>query len=253
MSLKFSDTTGKRGLVQFFEKEIGASYGDISGNSDALLEFTARVNTALDNYLLIWAKNSGTWQGDDMNYTDFGIITTNIVSGQRSYAFTTDSDSARITDVSKVLILPSATATWYMEIDPIDELNTSRSSILVNTITGMPTQYGKMSNAIILDSIPNYNATAGIKMVVNREGSYFTSGDTIKVVGVPAYHEYFYLKPAYEYARINSLANLASLEKAVVDLEGNERLGITGKIADFFSQRERDINKVVFNEPINYI
>ena len=249
----FSNTTTKRGLVQFYEKEIGANYADVSGNSDSLLEFTARVNSALDNYLLIWAKNASTWQGDDMNFTDFQIVTANIVSGQRDYQFTSDGTSNRIVDVSKVLILPSSTATTYVEINPIDELNISISEILVNSVTGQPVQYGKLSNAIFLDNIPNYNVNNGIKMVVNREGSYLVSTDTTKVVGVPAYHEYFYLKPAYEKARILNLSNIRELEKAVIDLEGSERLGVTGKIADFFAHRERDVRKVMTPKKINYI
>src|SRR3990172_13360259 len=116
MSLQVSNTTTKKALVQMYEREIGANYGDISGNSDKLLEFIARANLALDNYLLIWAKNAGTWQADDINHSDFQIITSNIVSGQRDYLFTTDGNSNRIVDVSKVLILPSATATDYIEI-----------------------------------------------------------------------------------------------------------------------------------------
>jgi hypothetical protein len=253
MSLQFSNTTTKRGLVQFYEKEIGANYGDVSGNSDRLLEFTARVCTALDEYLLLWAKNASTWQADDINHTDFQIITANIVSGQRDYTFTTDENNNRIVDVSKVLILPSATATNYEEIMPVDELNTHISDILVNTNQGVPTQYGKIGNAVLLDSIPNYNATNGIKMVVNREGSYPTSADTTKVIGVPVHHEYFYLKPAYEHARIYGLANLGELEKAVIDLEGSERLRVTGKIADFFSHREKDVRKILTGKKINYI
>lgn len=253
MSLQTSNTTTKRALVQLFEKEIGVSYGTVSNSAELLAEFIARANMALDKYLLIWAKNAGTWQGDDINHLDFQIITSNIVSGQRDYTFTTDENSNRIIDVSKVLILSSSTATNYDEISPIDELTVSSSDILVNTNTGVPTQYGKLGNAVLLDSIPNYNATNGIKMVVNREGSYLTTTDTTKIIGVPTFHEYFYLRPAYEFARINSLANLRELEKAVIDLEGSERLGITGLIADFFSGRERDIRKVMTGKKILYI
>lgn len=253
MSLQVSNTTTKKALVQFYEKETGHNYGDVSGNTEKLAEFIARANMALDNYLLIWAKNAGGWNADDINQTSFQIITSPLVQGRRDYPFTTDSDSNRITDVSKVLILPSATATDYIEIHPIDEENTTVSDILLNTVQGLPTQYGKMGNAVFLDYIPSYSVGAGIKMVVNREGSYFTTSDTTKVVGVPAFPEYMYLKPAYETARINKSANLAELEKAVMDLEGNERLGITGKIADFFSKREKDVRKIMTPKRILYI
>jgi hypothetical protein len=254
MSIQFSQTASPyKGLVQFYEKEIGANYGDVSSNAEKLGEFTARVNKALDDYLLLWAKSAGTWQGDDINQTNYPIITTNIVSGQRDYSFTDDSGSNRIIDVSQVLILRSATDTNYELIYPIDELRYPLSDILLNTNTGTPFQYGKLANGIFLDPVPSYNAASGIKMIVNREGSYFTTSDTLKIPGVPAYHEYFYLKPAYEYAQIHSLSNLRELEKAVIDLEGSERLRITGKIQDFFSRRERDVRKIMTPKRINYI
>jgi len=253
VSIAFSNTTTKRGLVQLFEKEIGANYGDVSGNSDALAEFISRANNAIDSYLLLWASSAGTWQGDDINHSSYPIITANISSGQRDYPFDEDEDDNKIIDVSKVLILPSATATQYVEIDPIDELKTSLSDILVNSTTGTPTKYGKLSNGIFLDPVPSYSVAAGIKMIVNREGSYFTTNDTTKVPGVPVYHEYFYLKPAYEVASIKGLSNLKELEKKVIDLEGSERLGVTGKIKEFFGQRERDVRKIMTHKRIYYI
>lgn len=253
MSIVFSNTTTKRGLAQFYEKELGANYGDVTGNTEAFLEFCARANNALDEYLLLWAKSAGTWQGDDSNFTNYPIITQDIVSGQRDYSFTTDQYSNRIIDVSKVLILPSATATQYIEINPVDELRPWASDILLNTNTGVPTQYGKLANAIFFDPVFSYSATNGIKMVVNREGSYFTTSDTSKVAGVPAYHEYFYLKPAMEIARIRGLASYERLRNEVMKLEGDEASGLTGKIQDFFGQRERDVRKVMSGKKINYI
>jgi hypothetical protein len=243
MSIEYNNQTTKRGLVQKYEKALGMDYGDVSGNSELLAEFTANVNDCIDDYLLLWAKSAGTWQGDDINHTSYPIITRNIVSGTRDYDFTSDGSGNRIVDLQKVLILESATATNYVEITPIDELNTSISDILLNTNTGVPRQYGKLANAILLDLIPNYSVTAGIKMIVNREGSYVTTADTTKIIGVPAYHEYFYLKPAFIKAKQKSLSVANSLEKDVIDLEGSERLNITGKIQAFFSARERDVRK----------
>lgn len=252
MSIQFSNTTLNNGLVQRYEKAIGADYGDVSNDTELLSEFVANVNSTLDDYLLLWAKCAGTWQGDDMNHTSYPIITRNIVSGTRDYDFTSDGSSNRITDVQKVLILPSATDTNYIEINPIDELDTSVSDILLNTTQGKPTKYGKLSNAIFLDVIPNYSVNNGIKMIVNREGSYLVSSDTTKVIGVPAYHEYFYLKPAHIKAKQKSLSNLVQLEKDVIDLEGSERLRITGKIQEFFGMRERDVRKIMTSKGINF-
>ncbi len=253
MAIQFNDTTNLNGQVQFYEANIGANYGDVSGSTTKLKEFTARVKIALDNYLYIWAKNAGTWQADDINHSDFQIITHDVESGRRDYSFITDSGGNRIIDVSKVVILSSATATTYTEVNPIDELRTSASDILLNTNQGVPNQYGKIGNAVITDPIPNYSATNGIKMVVNREGSYPVYTDTTKIIGVPAYPEYFYLKAAFEEAKIKGLPNLKELEKQVIDLEGSERLGVKGKIADFFSGRERDVRKIMTPKKINFI
>lgn len=252
MAIAFNDTSTKRGLVQFYEKELGMDYGDVSGDSELLAEFTARVNSALDDYLLLWAKAAGTWQGDDINHTGYPIITRNIVSGQRDYDFTSDGSGNRIVDLQKVLILPSATATRYEEITPIDELNVQFSEILTNTTQGRPTQYGKLANAIFLDLIPNYSVSAGIKMIVNREGSYATTSDTTKVMGVPAYHEFFYLKPAMEKARIKGLPQFQALKEKVEELEGDEARGLDGKILEFFNRREKDTVTILSGEFQNY-
>lgn len=253
MRLQFNDTTTKLGLVQMYEKAIGANYGDVSGDTELLAEFTARANLALNDYFLIWAKCGGTWQGDDSNFLNFPIITNNLVSGQRDYSIDTDDASNRITDVSKVLILPSTTATSYVELTPIDETNTSLNEILVSNTSGVPTSYGKLGDSILLNVLPNYSVNNGLKMIVNREGSHFTTSDTTKVAGIPAYDEYLFLKPAYEVACIKGLSNLASLEKKVVDLEGSERLRVTGKIQEFFSQREKDVRHIMTPKKINYI
>lgn len=253
MSLQYSDTSNYLGLAQMYEKEIGANYGDVTGNTAKMKEFTARARMALDNYLLLWAKNAGNTEADDMNHTDFQIITTSLVANQRDYVYTTDGDGNRITDVAKVLVLESSTATSYREIRPIDETNTDISDILVNTNTGVPYQYGKMGNAILLDYIPSYSVAAGLKMVVMREGSYPVYTDTIKVIGVPAYHEYFYLRPAMEYARINNLANFPRLQEAVIDLEGDEARRITGKIATYFGVKGKDERRIMKPKLTNFI
>lgn len=240
-------------LIKLYEKALGADFGDVSGDSELLAEFVLYENMAKQDYLLLWAKTGGTWQGDDTNHTDYPIITRNIVAGQRDYDFTTDGTGNRITDVSKVLILSSATATEYDELNPIDELRTHLSDVLVNTNQGTPFQYGKLANAIFLDPIPSYSVSAGIKMIVNREGDEYTVSDTTKISGLPAFDEYLYLKPALMKAKQKSLANLAQLEKDVIDLEGSERLGVTGKIQEFFGRRERDTRKVMSGKKIQYI
>src|SRR3990167_10378043 len=116
MSVQFSDTTNYKGIIQLIEKELGFKRGDISGDANLLKEITADVNLAWDDYLTIALPASGKWQFDDSNQTDYPIIKTNLVDGQRDYTFTTDEGGNLILDIYKVAILLSATDTLYQEI-----------------------------------------------------------------------------------------------------------------------------------------
>ena len=249
MSIPFSDTTNYKGLVQFYEKEVGFNRGDVSGNTDRLKEFTADVNVAWDDFLSIAFGPDGTWQLDDSNHTDYPFITTNLISGQRDYTFTVDESSNIILDIYRVMCKTSATGN-YQEIYPVDQstpdyLNSESTSTFIDgqSLTGAPSRYDKIANGVQLDLIPNYDATAGLKLFVNREPSYFVYTDPTKKAGVSGnLHKWFYIKPAYDYARRHSLAQLPRLELEVVKFEN--------VIKDSFRRRQRDVPKrlIAFNE-----
>lgn len=206
-----------------------------------MAKFTSACNQALDDFWAIAIPASGRWQLDDSNQTDYPIITTNLVANQRDYSFTTDGSSNLILDIYRVFILPSATATDYVEIYPVDAQSDTNTIGLTanNTTTGVPFQYDKTANGIFLDPIPSYNSTNGLKIYINREASYFTTASTTTKPGVDGrLHKYFYLKPALEYARRNNLANYASIEREVLKLEGIDGNG--GLIREVYSNRARD-------------
>ena len=253
---QFNDTDNLEGLVQMYEQEIGADVGFISGNTTRLKQFTAGTRTAWNKYLELAFKASGRWQFDDQNHTDYPIITTNLVDGQRDYPFTLDEVGNLILDIYKVAILSSASDTLYEEIRPVDQQTDGEAlDITQNTLNeGVPYQYDKTANGIFLDPIPSYNATNGLRVWINRTASYFVSTDTTKRPGCPAlHHDYFYLKPALEYARRNGLANYNRLREEVVSYEGEEEKGIQGSIERYFSRRERDERNIITPNTSLYI
>lgn len=222
MSIQFSDTTNKKGLVQFYEKEIGQEYGYISDNTDRLKSFTADVNVASDYFLDLVIKNSSTWKADDFNHTDFPEITTALVSGQRDYTFLTDEKGNQILDIYKVYARTSATGN-YQELTPVDPDTQSELTSIFDgqNQTGTPTRYDKTANGILLDLIPSYDSSDGLKVSISRENLYFTHKDTTKKPGFYGlYHPYFYLKPALDFARRNGLANYNQIQLEVLRLEG---------------------------------
>lgn len=247
MSKVFNDTTNLLGLVQAYEREIGANQGDISGSTAKLKEYTADTKGAFDRFWAIALPASGTWQLDDNNQTDYPIITTNIVSGQRDYAFTLDGSSNLILDIYRVAILQSATATTYEEIEPIDTQSSAFTGSLVtnDTTGGTPVRYDKTGNGIFLDPIPNYNATTGLKIWINREASYFVYGDTTKKPGVPGlFHDYFYLKPAADYLRRNNSPKHDRVMAEVLRMEKD--------IQRYFAERPHDERRQITTRSVPF-
>lgn len=248
MSLAFNKTSDRNGIIQQIEKEIGANPGDISGGgNDVMKDWTTEVNLAFDEFLSIAIPATGKWQWDDSNHSSYPIIKGNIVSGQRDYSFTTDDGGNLILDVYKVAILPSATATQYQTIYPLDvQSNVDDDQILTEGTTGgTPAKYDKTANALFFDPIPNYSATNGIKMYINREASYFTYTDTTKKPGVPGtLHEWFVVIPALKYVGRKSGSNYNDL------LRRKEILRLS--IIETFSKRERDDVTVLSNEYREY-
>lgn len=215
MSLQFSDTTNKAGIVQtidFWTKANLVSY--------TIEERTRDINLALDKVFSFIFPASGRWQFDDSNHTDYPTITTDIVSGQRDYTFTTDEQGNLILDVYKVMRKNSDGI--YEEIYPVDtESDEGMQSFYDGQgITGIPNSYNKTANGITFDVLPDYNSTEGLKIFINREGSYFTKTDTTKKPGFAGlFHEYLALEPSYKYACVNQLKNKEEIYREMLRFE----------------------------------
>jgi len=246
MSRAFSDTSTNSGLVQEFERETGKDLGYVSGNTNRLKEFASLTRSAWDRYIHRAIMSSGTWDFDDSNHSGDPVYKANLVSGTRQYALTSDADSALILTVKKVMILPGASDTEYTEIFPINEEGDDPSGLSMGVTTGgVPLWYNKTKNELSLDPIPNYNATNGLKVYVDREPAYFVSTDTTKKPGCPGiHHDYFFLYPAMIKARRDGLANFQSLQLAVFEMERD--------IEEFFSRRARDESHVISAERISF-
>ncbi len=244
MSLVFSNTTTKNGLIQICERNCGFEDGQISGNATRLAQFTGMLNLAYDDALSIIFKVGGLWQYDDSNHSDYPFITTNMVLGQRDYSFTTDGQGNVILDIYKVMVKDQNGR--YFEIDPVDQQSDTDMDAFYNgdNQTGVPNRYDKTGNGIFLDLIPSYNATDGVKLFINREASYFLTSDTTKKPGIDGLcHEYLPLKASYTYARDKGLSQVARLEKDVLLAEQ--------KIQQRYGRRERDIERVMYGTTIN--
>lgn len=247
MSLQFSDTTNKGGILQKIERLCKLGDGGITGNTQRLKDFTSDVNLALDEVTAMIFTSSGTWQYDDSNHTDYPIITTNIIQGQRDYTFTTDEQGNLILDIYKVLV-KNTTAGKYEEIYPVDvqsDYDTQGFTDGEDT-EGNVYRYDKTGNGIFLDQIPQNTVTNGLKIYINRESSYFATTDTTKKPGFAGlFHMYLALKPAFEYAYTNQLENKNDIKEELVKMESD--------IKKYYRDRSKDETPVITSKIINSI
>jgi hypothetical protein len=240
MSKVFSNTTTKDGLIQIIERNCGFNDGEVSGNATLLAQFTGDINASLDKVFSIIFSAGGTWQFDDTNHTastGYPQITANLVSGTRTYSFTADADANLLLEIYKVFIADSTGL--FREIQPVDVQSYAPVAFTdgLNT-TGIPNTYDKTGKYITLDPIPNYNYTAGLKVLINREGSYFTTADTTKKPGFAGiFHEYLALRPSYFYCMRN--------QKPIANKLKEEMLELEAAIEDHYAKREKDVQKTL--------
>lgn len=202
-SLQFSNITTKEGLIQECEIKLFGDngYGKISGDSNLLLQFTSRLNRALEKEKILAFTADGTWQEDDSNYTDFDIATTNLTVSQQDISFNADQMI-----IEKILVKDSA-GTWH-ELKPFNETDEDAKTYFENPSTGFPTKYNKRGKSLIFNTIPSYSVEGGVKAYFKRGPSYFTSTDTTKVAGIPSIlSPYLVVNACMGYAKDRSLAN----------------------------------------------
>jgi hypothetical protein len=224
-------------LIREIEKNCGFDVGGIANNTQRKSDFTADINMAVSDTVHEIFDAGGTWQYDDTSHTDYPIIRTNIISGQRDYSFLTDEQGNLILDIYKIVV--TGKDGIKRELDPVD-VSTPKADVASfidgQNSTGQPTRYDKLANGIFLDPIPDYAVTNGLEVYINRESISFTTSDSTKKPGFAGtYHEIIALIPSYKYARNKGLSNLARLEKDIIEMKN--------RIKSYYGKRERDITR----------
>jgi len=235
MSIVYSSTVTKNGLIQICERRCGFNDGDISGNATRLAQFTGELNLAQDELFGFMFPKGGKWQLDDSNHTDYPIIFTNIVSGQRDYSFTTDENGNYILDIYKVMAANPQGVFNTLEMQ--DQQGDSATTFIDGqNSTGTPTRCELTANGVFLDLIPDYNYTKGLKVFVNREATRFLTTDTTKVCGFGhLFHEFLAIRASYSYARDNSLPTAEQLKRDLFQMRAD--------IKDYFGNRDKALVK----------
>lgn len=227
--MQYSDTTNKNGILQRIEQLTGLGDAGITGNATLLKVMTATVNDAFDELMPLLLSYSDKIRFDDQNHSDLPIGTLNIVSGQADYTITVDDNSLDILNITDIRILPSSSATNYVDIQRLymDDQRALDAMSPNPSDSGVPTYWLENNNTIFLNPEPNYSATNGIKIYFERIQSYFASTDTTKTPGIPRiFHGLLPLIAAHEWLVVNKPSNTpvitrleAKISQRKVDLQ----------------------------------
>ena len=227
--LVFSDTSNNQGILQEIERMTKLGAAGITGNTTLLQDFTRLVNIWDGRINADIMLSDGKWQYDDFNIGDMPIATTNLVSAQQDYSVRTDDNGRQIWKVSRVDAKDSSGA-WH-QLKQLDQSQIEGGFSAYRSTDGQPVEYDWNGISMLLLPAPNYNSTAGLKIIFQRESKPFaTTGTDSQIPGfASAFHYLLALGPAYEYARDEGLKNVNSLR---VELEQGRK-----ELRDFYAAR----------------
>jgi hypothetical protein len=228
--MEFSNSTTEDGIVQEIDRLCGSN-----STNYTLKAKTARVNQALDRFFYLALRFDNNWTFDDLNQTDLPIGSCNLISGQQDYAFTSEFLMIR------GVFAKDSNGVFY----ELEEETTPQNTLLVPSgNSGQPTKYRLIGNSILLDFIPNYNSTLGLKVHFARNKSAFVSTDTTKEPGIPSiFHPWIAQYAAIPYLIQNRLPQKNDI--AVLVQQGEEA------IKTYMAQRGKTVRRIQVKQESN--
>lgn len=211
----FNDTADRNGFIQECERICRLGVAGISGNANLLKDFTVRLNSGIDRFYTLAFQFDKGWTIDDTNsFATQPTYLDNLVSGTQEYLV-----PSTILYIDQVFAKDS-TGTWHELLvqDDVNEPNT-----FLTTVSGQPSKYKLHGNYILLDNVPNYSSTNGLKIIYKRTGGKFTYNAPAQTSGIPTvFDEWLANYAAYPYISETRLSNKLDVKQKI--MEGEERI-----------------------------
>lgn len=239
--MKYNNTTDRDGIIQWCERLTDLGIGTISGDTNLLKDFTARVNAAGSEVYAVILKAAGNWQYDDKNTTDLPRATTNLVSGQELYS--TPSDALTI---QRVEILDEANN--WRELKPITkEMITGQGLDEFMEENAQPTYYELVGDQIQIFPAANYSVNDGLKAYYDRGEVSFTTSDTTKTPGFASiFHKILPIKAAIDWLDVKQPQSPTLVRLLQREAE------YTVRLQDFYGKRFKDLPPVIRRKQENF-
>jgi len=240
--MQFSNTTTRGGLIQDCERLTDKGVGTISGNTNELKDFTARINKALSEVFHLIFSSSGIWNFDDSNQTDLPVAKRDIVSGTDSYLLPDG-----ITSIERIDIYDADGNTWELQQYPLYKITNGEADFL--TGGGRPIYYRLFGDVVKVYPAPNYDATLGLAVYFGRELVSFSSTDTTAEPGFASpYHDILSLMASADWfiAKQPQSPTLVKLEQKLLQRRAD--------LVNYYRRRNRGYNpRVSRAKTSNYI
>lgn len=231
--LQFSDTTNKDGIVQKIQDACGLI--SATTNTYPIKRISKDVNSALEKFFDIARKNAPKIKIDDTNHSSEPAYSINLVSGTQRYTFNTDANSNQIEKVDRVEILTASGVAKRLTFKNKESITEGIANY--KATAGEPEEYYIEGEEVVLFPKPNYSTTSGLKLFIDRTGSYFVSTDTTKVAGIPnRFHDYLWLRPSYFWCLIKDQKRAINLKVELIEMEKD--------IVDFYKRLNGDSTRM---------
>lgn len=210
---------------------------DTSSSTFSDARMVRGMNVAQDDVVNAILAKDNFDQYDDPNWGDINEGYLNITA-TNVFDYSEDENFANILFISKVWILPSATATEYVEVE--------KQGKDFSLAAGTPCKYRLSGKKIIFDLTFNYTATNGILIQFVRAPKPIEVADTTKEIGIPTtFHKLIGLITAYYYALAKTLTSADRIANEIMKEE--KKLGIA------VMKQSNNLNVVLEAEYINAI
>lgn len=233
----FSDTSTKLGIIQACEQRCSITDAGISGNTQLLKEFTARVNKWNRKVWHMIFTSYGGWQYDDANQTDLPFASATLTADQTTYALPSSSLTVRgieIKDEGDV---------WY-PLTPLTEERIREYEAMgeFQKTSSRPLYYQLVGQTVRVFPASNYTQSASFKVSFDRGSVAFASTDTTTAPGFAGeYHDILPLGASLDYLtekRPND-STTALIRAEIQEYEAKIKQFYTMKFSQMFPPRIR--------------
>lgn len=186
------------------------------------------MNNALSD---IWVRIKvarGAMEFDDQNASTLPYYTLNLTASTQQYDVSNDGTDDLFT-IHKVQVLDGSSV--WRDVPRIVANDDGQGGFSTTDTARVPTGYYDMWPFLVFKEIPSTSVASGIRVWADREITYFASGGTTFVVGIPLlYHPLVAEKAALTYAiskGMNAAGNIQRLiqigEARIDEYEGHRR------------------------------